>query len=181
MSGSTFWLRSLCHNCILAPINRNAEQLIPCCTECQNKWKAADEIDKLRDAIRRAGFVVCQSSGEWTLYDETEQGKVEQQRCLEVANRNVDLEIENSRLKAIIAADEARLKFLAGCGSDCGPVIEGFGNVLDDFWNFLGDAIRERIGEENDTPDEEGTDEDRLKAIRALIDEAMKNEKVVRS
>jgi hypothetical protein len=69
--------------------------------------------------------------------------------------------------------DTARMKWLAGCGSEDGPVIEGFANVLDEFWSFLGDAIRERIGEANDTPDVEGTDEDKLKAFRAMVDEAM--------
>ena len=46
-------------------------------------------------------------------------------------------------------------------------------NVTNDFWSFLGDAIRERIGEENDSPDIEGTDEDRIKAFRAMVDAAI--------
>lgn len=49
--------------------------------------------------------------------------------------------------------------------------------ILDDFWCFLGDAIRERIGDENDSPDIKGTDDDKLTAFRAMIDEAMAAEK----
>lgn len=75
------------------------------------------------------------------------------------------------------AKDRARIACIAGCGSDDGPLIEGLGLVLDDFWCFLGDAIRDRIGEENDDVDEEGTDEDKITAMRAMIDEAIAAEK----
>lgn len=68
------------------------------------------------------------------------------------------------------------MKFLAGYASNDGPVIEGFGNVLDDYWNFLGDAIRKRIGEENDDPDVEGTSEDKLEAFRAMVDASIAEE-----
>lgn len=76
-------------------------------------FQADEEIKKLYDAIRSAGFVVCQTSGEWTLHDVTEQGKVEQERCLEVANKNVDLEIENTWLKAELAISRQRCLRLA--------------------------------------------------------------------
>jgi len=56
------------------------------------------ERDKLRDAIRRAGFQVCQTSGDWTLHDVSEYGKKEEARSLEVATRNVDLELQVERL-----------------------------------------------------------------------------------
>ena len=69
--------------------------------------------------------------------------------------------------------DKDRIAYLAGCGCDDGPIIEGLANVMNDYWQFLGDAIRERIGEENDSPDEEGTDTDKLKAFRRMIDEAI--------
>lgn len=69
--------------------------------------------------------------------------------------------------------DTDRMKWLAGCGSEDGPIIEGFANVLEDYWCFLGDVIRERIGDDNDSPDVEGTDEDKLKAFRRMVDEAM--------
>lgn len=57
------------------------------------------EVAKLRDAIRRAGFQVCQTSGDWTIHDVSEYGKAEEARSLEVATRNVELELENSRLR----------------------------------------------------------------------------------
>lgn len=87
---------------------------------------------------------------------------------------------EIERLRAIVEADDRRFAWLAGGGVDCGPVVEGFSVLLDDFWCFLGDAIRERIGEENDSPDIEGTDEDRIRAFRAMIDAAMAAEKAMK-
>ena len=81
------------------------------------------------------------------------------------------------RLGRIVEADDRRFAWLAGDGVDCGTVVEGFSVLLDDFWCFLGDAIRERIGEENDSLDIEGTNEDRIRAFRAMIDAAMAAEK----
>ena len=72
--------------------------------------------------------------------------------------------------------DTDRLRWLAGCDDD-GPVIEGFTCLYDDFWNYLGDAIRERIGEDNDDGSDEGTPDDRLTAFRNMIDDAIKTEK----
>ena len=51
MTDVTKWLRTLCTNCILAPQNRNREQLIPCCDECSNKHVAADEIERLQAIV----------------------------------------------------------------------------------------------------------------------------------
>lgn len=84
---------------------------------------------------------------------------------------------EIERLHEEASSDKARIAYIAGCGSDDGPLIEGLDNVLDDFWNFLGDAIRDRIGEENDSLDVEGTDEDKINAMRAMLDEAIAAEK----
>ena len=81
--------------------------------------------------------------------------------------------VRAERLQAIVDADNRRFAWLAGADADCGPVIEGFSVLLDDFWSFLCDAIRERIGEENDSPDIEGTDEDRIKAFQAMVDAAI--------
>lgn len=92
-------------------------------------------------------------------------------------SRALRAEVSVERLRAIVEADDRRFAWLAGGGVDCGPVVEGFSVLLDDFWRFLGDAIRERIGEENDSPDIKGTDEDRIKAFRAMIDAAMAAEK----
>ena len=44
-------LRNLCGNCILAPQNRNADRLKPCCDTCELRWKAADELDRLQAKI----------------------------------------------------------------------------------------------------------------------------------
>ena len=51
MNGLTTQLRMLCSNCFLAPQNRNAEILKPCCMDCELKHKAADEIDRLQSAL----------------------------------------------------------------------------------------------------------------------------------
>jgi len=70
--------------------------------------------------------------------------------------------------------DEERLRHLAGCGSDDGAVIEGFANVLDDIWSYVGDAVVERVGlEEYARDDFEPTDDDKLEGFRRLIDAAI--------
>jgi hypothetical protein len=56
------------------------------------------ERDKLRDAIRRAGFEVCQTSGEWMIHDVSEYGKAEEAKSLEVANENVTLTVERNKM-----------------------------------------------------------------------------------
>lgn len=58
------------------------------------------ERDKLRDAIRRAGFSVCQTSGDWTIHDVSELGKREQEKTAEVIVENMELSIENQKLRA---------------------------------------------------------------------------------
>lgn len=46
-------LRTLCGNCIIAPQNRNADRLKPCCGKCELRWKAADELDRLQAIVDR--------------------------------------------------------------------------------------------------------------------------------
>lgn len=71
-------------------------------------------------------------------------------------------------------SDTERLKFLAGCGSDDGPVIESFVNVFDEFNDYLGQVLAERLPEGDDVPDDlEATDGDQVEAFRRLIDAAI--------
>lgn len=72
--------------------------------------------------------------------------------------------------------DTERLAYLAGCGMDCGPVVEGFSHVDDDFHRLLTDVVAERIGIDNIHVDTEETDADKLEAFRRLIDAAMEAE-----
>jgi len=182
-------LRCLCSTCIMAPQNRNAkeEELRPWCMKCEIRWNAAEEIERLQaelDVVKQNYVHTCESIRNKDQMVEDRDDKIEQ------------LEKENDRLgnrigeltghldwigwssEGIAGAkkDEARMKFLAGCASNDGPLIEGFANVLDDYWSFLGDAIRKRIGEENDSPDVEGTDEDKLEAFRAMVDASIAEE-----
>lgn len=113
----------------------------------------------------------CKCHQSMSLDDGCEWGDSERLYCWGCAHDELE------RLLAIVEADDRRFAWLAGGGVDCGPVVEGFSVLLDDFWCFLGDAIRERIGEENDSPDIEDTDEDRIKSFRAMIDAAMAAEK----
>lgn len=71
--------------------------------------------------------------------------------------------------------DTDRMRFLSGWGSDEGPIVEGFVNVLQDFYEYLGDVLAER--HEIVTEDLEATDDDKLEAFRRLIDAAMEAEK----
>ena len=70
--------------------------------------------------------------------------------------------------------DTDRLAFLAGCGSDDGPIIEGFVNVVNDYHDFLGDAARDRVGEDEYCLDDfEANDTDKLEAFRRMVDASM--------
>jgi len=74
----------------------------------------------------------------------------------------------------VMRSDTDRLKFLAGCGSDDSPIIEGFANVLDEFWSYLGDAARDRVGDDAYAADDfEASDEDKLEAFRRMVDAAI--------
>ena len=72
--------------------------------------------------------------------------------------------------------DADRLRWLAGC-DDGSPVIEALACLYDDFWHYLGNVIRQRIGEDNDDGSDEGTPDDRMTAFRNMIDDAIKTEK----
>lgn len=57
---------------------------------------------KLRAAIKRAGFAVMETSGEWSIHDVSEQGKAEEAKCLEVATKNAELEARVDLLETLL-------------------------------------------------------------------------------
>ena len=59
---------------------------------CAELRALREERDRLRSAIKRAGFGVCQTSGDWSIHDVSELGKAEESRTLEVINQNIELE-----------------------------------------------------------------------------------------
>ena len=70
--------------------------------------------------------------------------------------------------------DDERLRFLAGCGHDDGPIVEGFANVLDEYWSYLGDASRDRVGDDAFSADDfEPSDDDKVEAFRRMVDAAI--------
>ena len=75
----------------------NPERIYSGCVGCDLEWLRL-EVKKLRDAIKNAGFAICQFSGDWTLHDVSKCGEALEAKCLEVATRNVDLELENARM-----------------------------------------------------------------------------------
>lgn len=78
--------------------------------ESNNPWAnaldvlrdACAERDKLREAVRAAGFAVMETSGAWSIHDVSERGKAEEAKALEVATRNVDLEVEVAKLREVL-------------------------------------------------------------------------------
>ena len=64
--------------------------------------KAIRDVKKLRDAIRRYGLQVCQSSGDWTLHDVSDLAKVEQEQTTQVINENIELTLKVRTLEAAI-------------------------------------------------------------------------------
>lgn len=70
----------------------------------RDKFRAAEaENAKLRAAIKDAGFAVMETSGAWSIHDVSEKGKVDEARELEVATKNVTLEVENLKLRGVLA------------------------------------------------------------------------------
>lgn len=75
-----------------------------------------------------------------------------------------------------VKTDDDRLRYLAGCGHDDGPIIEGFGNVLDDWWTYLGDVCRDRVGDDAYAADDfEASDDDKVEAFRRMVDAAIES------
>ena len=71
----------------------------------------------------------------------------------------------------VIRTDTDRMMFLAGCGSDDGPIVEGFVNVLQGFYEYIGDVLADKF---DTIPDDlEANDDDKLEAFRRLIDAAI--------
>lgn len=62
----------------------------------------AHERDKLRTAIRNAGFSVMETSGDWSIHDVGEHAKRDEERTTEIIARNADLEAENARLRSLL-------------------------------------------------------------------------------
>ena len=76
--------------------------------------------------------------------------------------------------------DTDRMRFLAGCGDDDGPICEGFSNVFDDYYDYLGDVLAERCGDV--VPDDiEETADDKLDAFRRLVDAAIDADVVIKN
>lgn len=64
------------------------------CPHCNPEHqKRVEENDNLRAAIKRAGFSVMQTSGDWSICDVSEYGKQQEAKTLEVATENVDLKV----------------------------------------------------------------------------------------
>lgn len=83
----------------------------------------SEEVAKLRDAIRRAGFAVCQTSGDWTIHDVSEYAKQEEDRTTEIIMTNIKLE---RAVKAATALADEVLKdrddaaeWVDDCGKFC--------------------------------------------------------------
>jgi hypothetical protein len=70
--------------------------------------------------------------------------------------------------------DEDRLRYLAGCGTDNGPIVEEIGRSLDDWWTYLGEVCIHRVGHAVYAKDDfEASDEDKLEAFRRMVDAAI--------
>lgn len=84
---------------VVAPLVRRAQ-------------KAEAEVEKLRGAIRQYGLTVMQTSGEWSLHDVSEVGRIEEEKTLAVVNRNIELEVEVEQLRRIVDSYSAINKSL---------------------------------------------------------------------
>jgi DNA repair exonuclease SbcCD ATPase subunit len=106
-------------------------------------WRERDEArierHKLRDAIQRAGFAVCETSGDWMIHDVSEHAKAEEEKVAAVINRNIDLELENERLRADLAFQALRADYHEHDADCCGGC-----TTCRRLWNEFQEANRER-------------------------------------
>lgn len=92
-------------------------------------WYSADDFealkaerDKLRAAIKYAGFAVMETSGDWSIHDVSELGKREQEKTMAVISENVDLttQLAQAREELHRAKDRVeRLKDFVVHNDDC--------------------------------------------------------------
>ena len=85
---------------------------------CGDQSDVVSEAQKLREAIRDAGFSVMQTSGRWSIHDVSKLADAEREKTNQVISENIDLEIKVSKFEAAIkdafelfkAADAERLE-----------------------------------------------------------------------
>lgn len=76
------------------------------------------EIAQLRGAIRKAGFSVMETSGDWSIHDVSEHGKAEEQRTAEIITHNLDLEDAVETLRAAVTSVVERINFADEVGGN---------------------------------------------------------------
>jgi hypothetical protein len=85
---------------------------------CADESEAVSEAEKLREAIRDAGFSVMQTSGRWSIHDVSKLADAEREKTNEIISENIDLGMKVSKLEAAIkeafelfkASDSERLE-----------------------------------------------------------------------
>ncbi len=73
------------------------------CTSVNSHASLLAENAKLRDAIKRAGFGLMQTSGHWSIHDVSQLARQDQEKTVEVINQNIEL-------RAAIEAKDAALR-----------------------------------------------------------------------
>jgi regulator of replication initiation timing len=95
---------------IVADVQRMTEEIEQARQAMRTQSQDGGEAAKLRDAIKRAGFAVCQSAGDWTIHDVSEYAKAGEEKVAAVISRNIDLEVENERLRDQLPASMPNCK-----------------------------------------------------------------------
>jgi len=98
------------------PCRRCGQQGIFDC--CSDEPEPLSEAEKLREAIRDAGFSVMQTSGRWSIHDVSKLAEAEQEKTNQIIGENIDLGIKVKHLETTIkeafdlfkAADDERLE-----------------------------------------------------------------------
>jgi len=99
-----------------APCRRCGQQGFFNC--CEDESEAVSEAEKLREAIRDAGFSVMQTSGRWSIHDVSNLADAEREKTNQIISENIDLGIKVSKLEAAVkdafelfkTADDERLE-----------------------------------------------------------------------
>lgn len=71
------------------------------------------ERDRLKEAVKDAGFSVMRTSGKWSIHDVSEKAKVEEEQTANVIAENIDLQIEVKRLKEAVKVLRLGLEVVA--------------------------------------------------------------------
>lgn len=103
-----------------------------------------EELTKLYEAIKDAGFSVMKTSGKWSIHDVSEKGKADEAKALRVANENVELSLANRKLTTALHTAHGVFSNLCMPDRSSHHVYSTCARAMNDIEKVFRDTNRER-------------------------------------